>query len=238
MASHNEFGQPIGDAVPGWSPRPLPRRTSIEGQYCRLEPLTAELHGPELFAANTSAPDGRAWTYLFEEPFAEQAAFLAYLRKAQASTDPLFFAVVDLQTQRAVALLGLMRMDATHGAIEVGHINYSPLIQRTTAATEAQYLLMKTVFDELGYRRLEWKCDSLNAPSRQAALRLGFTFEGIFRQAVIYKGRSRDTAWFSVIDSEWQHVKAALEAWLSAENFLPDGTQRMALADIRERLVA
>jgi RimJ/RimL family protein N-acetyltransferase len=130
-----------------------------------------------------------------------------------------------------------MRIDPAHGVIEVGNINYSPLVQRTPAATEAQYLLMKLVFDTLGYRRFEWKCDSLNAPSRRAAQRLGFRFEGVFRQAVVYKGRSRDTAWFSIIDSEWPAVRAAMEAWLSPDNFSSDGTQRTSLADIRRQQV-
>ena len=154
----------------------------------------------------------------------------------QTSTDPLFFAVVDGKTQRAVGYLTLMRTDPAFGVVEVGNINYSPLVQRTPAATEAQYLLMTLVFDTLGYRRFEWKCDRLNAPSRSAALRLGFTFEGIFRQALVYKNRSRDTAWFSIIDSEWPAVKAALETWLASDNFEPDGSQRRSLADIRQRL--
>lgn len=236
MTRLNEYDQPVGDAVPGWSPRPLPRHANIEGRYCRLEPVDAERHGPDLFAAHTAAPDGRAWTYLFQEPFALYEAYCAHLERMQTSRDPLFFVVVDSRTQRAVGYLGLMRIDPAHGVIEVGHINYSPLVQRTPAATEAQYLLMKLVFDTLGYRRYEWKCDSLNAPSRRAAQRLGFTFEGVFRQAVVYKGRSRDTAWFSIIDSEWSAIKAALETWLSPDNFSSDGTQRVSLTDIRRHL--
>lgn len=237
MTRHNEYDQPIGDAVPGWSSRLLPPHASIEGRFCRLEPIDAKLHGPDLFAANAAAPDNRAWTYLFQEPFAEYEAFLAHLEQTQASRDPLFFAVVDSKSYRAVGSLALMRIDPAHGVIEVGSINYSPLVQRSPAATEAQYLLMKLVFDTLGYRRFEWKCDSLNAPSRSAAQRLGFRFEGVFRQAMVYKGRSRDTAWFSIIDGEWHTVKAAMEAWLSSDNFSLDGTQRMSLADIRRRLV-
>jgi RimJ/RimL family protein N-acetyltransferase len=237
MTRLNEYDQPIGDAVPGWSPRPLPPRANIEGRYCRLEPVDAKRHGPDLFAANTSAPDGRAWTYLFQEPFAQYEAFHVHLEHMQTSRDPLFFAVADSKTQRAVGYLALMRIDPAHGVIEVGHINYSPLVQRTPAATEAQYLLMKLVFDTLGYRRFEWKCDSLNAPSRRAAQRLGFRFEGVFRQAVVYKGRSRDTAWFSIIDREWPAARAAMEAWLSPDNFSSDGTQRVSLTDIRRQLV-
>ena len=235
MTRQNEYGQPIGDGVPGWTPRPLPPHASIEGRYCRLEPIDAGRHGSDLFAAHAAAPDGRAWTYLFQEPFTHAEAFRAHLEQQQTSRDPLFFAVVSTATGRAVGSLALMRMDPTHGVIEVGHINHSPLVQRTPAATEALYLLMTLVFDTLGYRRFEWKCDSLNAPSRRAAQRLGFTFEGIFRQAVVYKGRSRDTAWFSIIDPEWPAVRAALVAWLSPDNFASDGTQRMSVADIRSR---
>lgn len=238
MTRQNQYDQPIGDAVPGWSARPLPPRASLEGRYCRLEPIDAERHGPDLFAAITAAPDGRAWTYLFQEPFAHYEAFQAHLEHMQTSRDPLFFALVDGKTRRAVGYLALMRIDPAHGVIEVGNINYSPLVQRTPAATEAQYLLMKLVFDTQGYRRYEWKCDSLNAPSRRAAQRLGFRFEGVFRQAVVYKGRSRDTAWFSIIDSEWPAVKAAMEAWLSTDNFSSDGSQRMSLTDIGKQLVA
>lgn len=238
MTRQNEYDQPIGDPVPGWSRRPLPPHASIEGRYCRLEPLDAKRHGPDLFAANTSGVDGRAWTYLFQEPFSQYTAFQAHLEQMQTSQDPLFFALVDNRNQLAAGSLGLMRIDPAHGVIEVGHINYSPPVQRTPAATEAQYLLMSLVFDTLGYRRYEWKCDSLNAPSRRAAQRLGFSFEGIFRQAVVYKGRSRDTAWFSMIDSEWPTVKAAMQAWLSPINFSSDGTQIVSLTDLRRQLAA
>ncbi len=235
MPRINDYDQPIGDPVPGWSPRPRPAHTTLEGRFCRLEPINAQRHGPELFAAMATAPDDRAWTYLFNEAFTSREAFIAYLEPMQTSTDPLFFAVVDGKTQCAVGYLTLMRIDPAFGVVEVGNINYSPLVQRTPAATEAQYLLMTLVFDTLGYRRFEWKCDRLNAPSRSAALRLGFTFEGIFRQALVYKNRSRDTAWFSIIDSEWPAVKAALETWLASDNFEPDGSQRRSLADIRQR---
>ena len=157
-----------------------------------------------------------------------------HLAQMQTSRDPLFFAVLDSNTQCAVGYLALMRIDPAHGVIEVGNINYSPLVQRTPAATEAQYLLMTLVFDTLGYRRFEWKCDSLNAPSRRAAQRLGFRFEGVFRQAVVYKGRSRDTAWFSIIDSEWPAIQQAFEAWLAVDNF-QDGEQIRTLEQLRHR---
>ncbi len=148
-----------------------------------------------------------------------------------SSDDPLFHTIVDLATGKAVGVATFMRIDRAHGVIEVGNINYSPLLQRTPAATEAMFLMMRRVFDELGYRRYEWKCDSLNAPSRAAALRLGFQFEGIFRQAVVYKGRNRDTAWFSMIDSEWPALKRAYEQWLAPENFDAEGRQPRKLAE-------
>jgi RimJ/RimL family protein N-acetyltransferase len=150
-----------------------------------------------------------------------------------ASEDPLHFAVVDLASGRAVGTLALMRIDAANGVVEVGHVMFSPHLQRTPLSTEAQYLLMRHVFDELGYRRYEWKCDSLNAPSRRTAQRLGFTFEGVFRQAIVTKGRNRDTAWFAVIDGDWPALRAAFEAWLAPDNFDADGHQRQGLAALR-----
>lgn len=236
MTHLNDYGQAIGELVPAWSPRPLPPRAPLHGRYCHLESINAKRHGAELFDAYATAPDERAWTYLFAQPFAQREAFQAYLEQSETSLDPLLFAVVDNTTGRAVGYLSLMRMDPANGVMEVGNINFSPLLQRTPAASEALCLLMTLAFSTLGYRRFEWKCDSLNLPSRQAALRYGFTFEGIFRQAVIYKGRTRDTAWFSIIDGEWPAVKSALETWLSPDNFEPDGNQRNSLAEIRRRL--
>ena len=233
MTRLNDYGQPIGNPVSEWSRRQPPTHAAIDGRFCRLEPINAARHGNALFAANATAPDERAWTYLFTEPFTHREDFRLYLEKMETSSDPLFFAVVDNKTQRAVGYLSLMRIDHVHGVMEVGNINYSPLLQRTPGGTEALYLLMDLAFSTLGYRRLEWKCDSLNAPSRNAALRYGFTFEGTFRQAVIYKARSRDTAWFSIIDSEWPIIKHALERWLSPDNFEPDGSRRRSLTDIR-----
>src|SRR5262249_19517403 len=147
-----------------------------------------------------------------------------------SGSDPLFHAIIDTVSRQAAGVASFLRIDPAHGVIEVGHINYSPRLQRTTAATEAMYLMMRRVFDELGYRRYEWKCDALNAPSRRAAERFGFTFEGIFRQAVMYKGRNRDTAWYSIIDREWPVVRRTYEQWLAAGNFAEDGRQRTALS--------
>lgn len=233
-ARHNEYGQSIGPLVPGWTARPLPPRRALEGRYCSLEPLDAARHADDLHAAYAQAPDARDWTYLFVERPADLASTRAYIERAAQSTDPLHFAVVDRQSGRAVGTLALMRIDPAHGVIEVGSVTFSPLLKQTPMSTEAQYLLMKLAFDQLGYRRYEWKCDNFNEPSKRAAARLGFQFEGIFRQAIVYKGRSRDTAWFSIIDSEWPTVRTAFERWLAPENFDAEGKQRMALNSFRE----
>lgn len=227
----NEFGQPIGPAVPGWQARERPPRTAMTGHRVRLEPLDAARHGAALYDAYCAAADTRDWTYMNTGPFADQAALNAYLTRAAASEDPLHFAIVDLASGQAVGSFALMRIDCANGVIEVGHVTYSPRLQRSALATEAMYLLMRRVFDELGYRRFEWKCDSLNARSRAAALRSGFTYEGTFRQAIVYKGRSRDTAWFSLLDGEWPAVRTGFEHWLAAGNFDADGRQRMPLAE-------
>lgn len=233
MALLNPYDQPIGEPLPGWTPRPRPPRTPLEGRYCRLEPLDAQRHAEDLFAAYRAAPDGRDWTYLGVGPFETAQGYREYCERAAASEDPLHFAVIARASGRAVGTLALMRIDPPNGVAEVGHVTFSPLLKRTPVSTEAQFLLMRRVFDELGYRRYEWKCDSLKAPSRQAALRLGFQFEGIFRQAVVYKGRSRDTAWFSIIDGEWPARRAAFEQWLAPENFDAQGRQRARLQALR-----
>lgn len=230
MTRTNEYGQPIGDPLPGWTPRQRPPATPMQGRFCRIEALDPARHAADLFQAYSQAADGRLWTYLSNEPFSDAASFDAYMATAAASTDPLHHAIVDLASGKAIGTAALMRIEPAHGVIEVGHVSYSPLLQRTAHATEAQYLFMKRVFDELGYRRFEWKCDSLNEPSRKAAIRYGFTFEGIFRQAIVYKGRTRDTAWFSMIDSEWPVLRAGYEAWLAPENFDAQGRQRRMLA--------
>jgi RimJ/RimL family protein N-acetyltransferase len=224
----NPLGQPIGPALPGWRPPARPQHAVMQGRYCRVEPLSAMRHAADLHAANSLDRDGRMWTYLFSGPFATLEEYTAWLEARENSTDPLFFVVVDGASGKATGIASYLRIDTTHGVIEVGHLAFSPLLQRTRAATEAMYLMMKQAFD-LGYRRYEWKCDALNAPSRRAASRLGFTFEGIFRQAVVYKGRSRDTAWFSVIDSEWPAREASFVTWLDPANFDTDGRQRRPL---------
>jgi RimJ/RimL family protein N-acetyltransferase len=204
----------------------------MPGRYCRVEPLDAARHAADLHEANALDREGRMWTYLFSGPFASFEEYRAWLEARQSSEDPLFFAFVDTARGRAVGLGSYLRIDPAHGTVEVGHLQFSPLMQRTAIATEAMYLMMKAAFD-LGYRRYEWKCDSLNAGSRRAAERLGFRFEGIFRQAIVYKGRSRDTAWYSVIDKEWLALDAAFRAWLDPSNFDPAGRQRRALTELR-----
>ncbi len=226
----NELGQPIGPPLPDWSPPTLPSRAIIHGRFCRLEPLDVTHHADDLFDAYRSDAAGANWTYLPYGPFSTRDDYRAWIAQHCLSTDPLFFAIVDLQQGQAVGVASYLRIAPAAGSIEVGHLNFSPLLQRRPAATEAMFLMMQHAF-ELGYRRYEWKCDALNTPSRRAAERLGFKFEGIFRQAVVYKQRSRDTAWLSVIDSEWPALRTAFGAWLAAENFDTQGCQRRRLHD-------
>jgi len=179
------------------------------------------------------APDSRDWTYLFQERPEGAAEFHSYLTNLQKSEDPLHFAIVAADTGKAAGTAALMRIEPAHGVIEVGSIAFAPRLKQTRAATESMYLLMRRAFDELGYRRYEWKCDSLNAPSRSAAERYGFIFEGTFRQAIVYKGRSRDTAWYSITADEWPRVRSAFEAWLSPSNFDANGRQKQRLLELR-----
>jgi RimJ/RimL family protein N-acetyltransferase len=232
----NEFDQPVGFAVPGWTARERPPATPITGQYCRIEKLDAARHACDLWAAYGDAPDARVWTYLFNGPFAGFEDYAAAARLMADSADPYHYAIIDAATGKAAGTAALMRIDPAHGVIEVGNITYFRRLSRSRAGTEAMYLLMRRAFDELGYRRYEWKCDSLNAASRAAAERYGFEFEGIFRQAVIYKGRSRDTAWYAIIDRDWPLVRAAFEAWLAIENFDAAENQRRSLRAIRQEL--
>jgi RimJ/RimL family protein N-acetyltransferase len=225
----NQYDQPIGPAVTGWSERPRPPRSALHGRYCRLEPVDPQRHAAALFAAYMDAPDARDWTYLFSERPETMPLFREYLAGLAKSEDPLHFTIVDTEAATAVGTAALMRIDPAHGVIEVGSIAYSPRIKRTRAGTEAMYLLMRLVFDDLGYRRYEWKCDNLNGPSRAAAQRYGFTFEGIFRKAIVYKGRSRDTAWYSIVAEEWPRIRSAFDAWLDPKNFDEDGQQKRPL---------
>jgi RimJ/RimL family protein N-acetyltransferase len=224
----NELGQPIGWPVATDLPRPRPEKVRLEGRFCSLVPLDVEAHGGQLWEAFSADMTGVDWTYLPVAPIETEADFGVFLRAAEASEDPLYFTVLNAEG-RAVGHATYLRIDPANGVIEVGYIHFSPLMQRTPMSTEAMYLMMAYVFETLGYRRYEWKCDALNAPSLAAAKRLGFTFEGVFRQAVVYKGRNRDTAWLSVLDSEWPALKARFERWLDVENFDSKGRQRTRL---------
>jgi RimJ/RimL family protein N-acetyltransferase len=223
---HNELGQPVGEPVPGWTPRQPVRPVTLTGRTVALEPLSTA-HADDLFHCLVEESPPRLWTYLFSGPFADRASFDAYLQ-----------AVVDDPTMAAMAVVVdgvaaghecLLRCDPRHGSVEVGNIALGARLQRTTAATEAAYLLMRHVFDDLGYRRYEWKCDSLNEPSRRAARRFGFRYEGRFRKAVVYKGRNRDTDWFAVTDDDWASLREAYETWLEPGNFDERGRQRAPL---------
>jgi RimJ/RimL family protein N-acetyltransferase len=229
----NELGQPIGAALSGWNAPSRPPRTPMSGAYCRVEPLDAERHATELFESNRLDTAGKMWTYLAYGPFDTPEAYRAWVQRMSTSDDPLFFAVIDSASARAVGVASYLRIDPPNGAIEVGHIAYSPPLRQTRAATEAMYLMMQRAF-ALGYRRYEWKCDALNAASRAAAQRLGLSYEGVFRQASVYKGRNRDTAWYAAIDRDWPRLDAAFRRWLNPENFDTDGRQRVRLEDLRQ----
>ena len=227
----NALGQPVGWRVDGWTPPPYPPREPIVGRRCLLEPLDVGTHAAHLHAANLRDTDGGNWTYLSYGPFETLDAYITWMTGVVTVADPQFHAVVDLGSGKAVGVASYLRIDPSAGSIEVGHIHYSPLLQRTIAATEAMYLMMKRAFD-LGYRRYEWKCNALNAPSRAAAMRLGFSYEGIFRQARVDKERNRDTAWYAMVDKEWPALDIAFRRWLDPSNFDPHGRQRVALSTL------
>jgi RimJ/RimL family protein N-acetyltransferase len=227
----NELGQPVGFALPDWKPPQSPAHAPIEGRYCILNPLNPDVHAEALHAANVTDTDGGMWTYMAYGPFATLDSYRLWADGAARGSDPLFFAIVDRATGKAAGVASYLRIDPANGCIEVGHLAYSPLLQRKSAATEAMYLMMENAFN-LGYRRYEWKCNSLNKPSRTAAQRLGFSYEGVFRQATVVKGRNRDTAWYSVIDEEWPALQAAYQAWLAPGNFNVLGKQRMRLSSL------
>jgi RimJ/RimL family protein N-acetyltransferase len=216
----------------------------MHGRFCCLEPLDSKRHAPALIEellhesseSQAVGAERRRWTYLPYGPFATAASYAAWLEEASGQEDPLFFAILGTSTSRALGLAAYLRITPASGAIEVGHLNFSSRLQRTPAATEAMFLMMKHAF-ELGYRRYEWKCDALNLPSRAAAQRLGLSFEGVFRQATVYKGRSRDTAWYAAIDSEWPALERAFTAWLAADNFDANGRQRLRLSDLTESIL-
>ena len=220
--------QPLGEPVVDWVPPARPARTTMRGRYCTVEPLQLD-HARPLWDAFTLDRTGRNWTYLSHGPYATFDEFRAWVERSASSDDPQFF-TIDAAPHGPAGVASYLRITPEAGTIEVGHIHLSPLLQRTVAATEAMFLMMQHAF-ALGYRRYEWKCDALNAPSRAAAERLGFTFEGVFRQALVYKGRNRDTAWYSIIDREWPALRSAFERWLAPSNFDADSRQRVRFAE-------
>jgi RimJ/RimL family protein N-acetyltransferase len=224
------------DARVDETPARRPQRTTLEGRVVRLVPLDPSAHAEALFAASHGPENERLWRYLFEGPFATRSAFDADLKLKESSEDRLFFAILDKSSGDAVGYASYMRIEPAHRVIEVGSILFTPGLQRTIGATEAMYLMARHAFEDLRYRRYEWKCNALNAPSRSAALRLGFRFEGIFRQHMIIKGRNRDTAWFSMLDSEWPKRKAAFERWLDPSNFDANGRQKASLSALNREV--
>ena len=227
----NILNQPVGLVVRDWTPPPHPKRECMTGRFCRLEPLNAASHAESLYGANSLEGGEENWTYLPYGPFDSREDYYKWIENASNDDDPLFFAIIDLTNGKAIGVASYLRINPRCGSIEVGHLNFSPLLQRKPAATEAMYLMMANAF-ELGYRRYEWKCHALNGPSRAAAQRLGFSFEGVFRQATVVKGRSRDTAWFAAIDDEWPGLRAVFEKWLSPSNFDEQGRQRSRLSEL------
>lgn len=235
MVEMNTLGQPVGPLLPDWARPPAPTRMSMQGRYCRLEPLTLD-HASALHTAFSEDQTGGLWTYMPHGPFDSLDAYRQWMWGAVQHADPLHYAI--LVDGRPLGSASYLRIAPGAGSIEVGSISFAPTLQRTRAATEAMYLMMRWAF-EAGYRRYEWKCDALNAPSRRAAQRLGFSFEGIFRQAVVVKGRNRDTAWYAAIDSDWPAISDAMERWLDPANFDGNGMQHQSLSALtRPALVA
>ena len=229
---HPESGLPVGHGLPGQNAK-RPARVMLEGRFARLEPLDPSRHARDLYDA-THGPDRDAiWAYLADGPYADFESFSAAMDAKAKSDDPLFFAIIEKASGKALGYATLMRIDVPNRVIEVGNIVYGSAMQKTPLATEVQYLLMRHAFDDLGFRRYEWKCNALNAPSRKAAERYGFTYEGLFRQHMIIKGRNRDTTWYAIVDADWPRIKSGFERWLSPDNFLPNGQQKKSLASLR-----
>ena len=223
---------PIGPLVDA-TPARRPQHNTLNGSYVDIVPLDAARHSDALWAKSSGPENDDLWLYLFAGPFLNQESFHTHLQAKATENDPLLFVIIDKPSGLAAGHAALMRIEPAHRVIEVGNILYTPSLQRTPGATEAMYLLARHVFEDLGYRRYEWKCNALNEPSRRAALRLGFQFEGIFHQHMIIKGRSRDTAWYAMLDSEWPACKLAFEQWLDPANFDDKGEQRQPLAAFR-----
>jgi RimJ/RimL family protein N-acetyltransferase len=223
-------GNPVGIPVLSLEPAERPDGSPLAGERVRLERLSADDHAHDLFVALTTEPHPSLWTYMPHGPFESERDLTAWVAGVEQSTDPLFYAIIDLATNRAIGVAAYLRIDTLNRTIEVGWLTFSSQLRRSTLATEAMHLMARHAFD-LGFRRYEWKCNALNAPSIAAAERLGFSFEGVFRNAVIVKGHNRDTAWFAITDSDWSAVSAAHEQWLHPENFDESGGQRTSLRD-------
>ena len=228
----NELGQPIGEALPDWAPARFPKVARMEGAFCVVELADSEKHAADLLEAYKQDTEGRMWTYLSYGPFETLDAITQWLDAASQCEDQIFYTIVEKATGGAVGIATYLRIQPKDGVVEVGGISYSPRLQRTPMGTEAMFLMMKQVFDVWGYRRYEWKCDALNAASCTSAERIGFTYDGLFRQAVIYRGRNRDTAWYSILDKDWPVIKIAFEEWLAPGNFDSDGQQKRRLTDL------
>jgi RimJ/RimL family protein N-acetyltransferase len=227
----NKLDQPLDLTVKDWNTPAFPPPEVMHGQFCRLEPLDADRHAQSLYKANAVDVEGKNWTYLPYGPFPTFDSYRNWVEQYATGCDPQFYAIIDLTTGNAAGVASYLRIDPNNGSIEVGGINFSPLLQRKPAATEAMYLMMARAFN-LGYRRYEWKCNALNTPSRAAAQRLGLSYEGVFRQATVVKVRNRDTAWYAAIDQEWPALKEAFTKWLSPSNFDAKGMQRVSLATL------
>ena len=232
----NLLGQEVGLLVPNWTPPRFPPYESMEGRLCCVAPVVPDRDAASLYEANCLDKEGRMWTYLPYGPFASFELYRSWLRVSVLTADPQFYVIFDNSTHQAVGIAAYLRIDPKNGSIEVGHLNFSPLLQKTPIATEAMYLMMKRAF-ELGYRRYEWKCNALNKASRRAAQRLGLSYEGVFRQATVSKGRNRDTAWYAAIDEEWSELKVAFEQWLAASNFDEQGQQKVSLSSLTAPIV-
>ena len=232
----NILGQPIGALVPRWVAPKFPPYEIIEGRLCRIEPLIPDRDSISLYEANSLDKEGRMWTYLPYGPFASFELYRSWLRVSVLTSDPQFYAIIDKSTQKAIGVAAYLRIDPKNGSIEVGHLNFSPLMQKTAIATEAMFLMMQRAFN-LGYRRYEWKCNALNKPSRLAAQRLGLSYEGVFRNATVSKGRNRDTAWYAAIDEEWPALQAIFKQWLDPQNFDEQGQQKVSLSSLTQKIV-
>lgn len=228
----NDLGLPIGEALPDWTPAQLPKIARMEGRTCDVELADSGKHAANLFAAFREDTEDRMWTYMSHGPFETLEAMTEFLDAVAGKDEQIYYVIVDKETGKAVGIATYLRIKPKDGVVEVGSISYAPRLQRTVMATEAMYLMMAHVFDVFGYRRYEWKCDALNAASCRAAERLGFTYDGLFRKAVVYRGRNRDTAWYSILDDDWPALKGAFQDWLAPENFDAQGQQKQRLSDL------